>query len=348
MGDQRFRNKITWFSFLFSLLVVWIHACNAELFLGSGEAAVRVNDIERFLADGIGQIAVPGFFMISGYLFFRDFDWSRLEGKWMRRIKSTLVPYILWNFLYYAGYVVASRIPGLSEVVGKGTVRLDIEELVGAVLHFKYNPVFWYLFQLILLIILAPVIYLFIKSIWGRVLLFTVLGLMLIFNIYLPFLNTDALFYYSLAGTLALNSKTRSVCESQEGTRRRAAVCILVILAAAAFYILGSAVYWPVCFVICRTLVAGGLWFLVPAAILPEAGKVVSHHFFLYATHFAFVRLINKGAALLLPEAFHAAAIPLILFIVMPLLALAFSTLIYNVLNRLSPRLCLLLNGGRE
>ena len=34
MRDKWFYNKITWFSFVFSLLVIWIHSYNAELYLG--------------------------------------------------------------------------------------------------------------------------------------------------------------------------------------------------------------------------------------------------------------------------------------------------------------------------
>ncbi len=348
MEERQFRNKITWFSFAFTLLVIWIHACNAELFLGTGKEAARLFGFESFIADGIGQIAVPGFFMISGYLFFRDFNLGRLEGKWERRIKSTLIPYILWNFLYYAGYVAASRLPGISRVVGKGTISIDLDEFTGAILHFKYNPVFWYMFQLILLILLAPVIYLFIKSFAGRIVLFTVLGLLLVLNIYLPFLNTDALFYYSLAGAFAQNKKTRAVCEAEEGDTKWKIISIMAILAAIAFYFLGSLIFSPVCFVICRTLIIIGLWILIPAKALPQPGWVVSEHFFLYATHFAFVRLINKSADILLPAAWHVWEVPLILFLAMPFLCLVISSAIYAVFHRICPRFCLLLNGGRK
>ena len=40
MTELEFRNKVTWFSFALSLLVIWGHSYNAELFLGY-QAAVR-------------------------------------------------------------------------------------------------------------------------------------------------------------------------------------------------------------------------------------------------------------------------------------------------------------------
>ena len=35
MEGTQFRNKVTWFSFGFSLLVVWVHSYNAVLYLGT-------------------------------------------------------------------------------------------------------------------------------------------------------------------------------------------------------------------------------------------------------------------------------------------------------------------------
>ena len=69
MEEKQFRDKIYWLTFLFSLLVVWVHSFNGELFMGTPEAALKVAGIERILGERLGQIAVPGFFMVSSYLF---------------------------------------------------------------------------------------------------------------------------------------------------------------------------------------------------------------------------------------------------------------------------------------
>ena len=149
MTELEFRNKVTWFSFALSLLVIWVHSYNAELFLGYQAATGTVYVLEHQIGDWFGQIAVPGFFMISGYQFYRDFDWGKLKGKWQRRVKSLLVPYIVWNFLYYLSYVIASRIPAVGDVVGKGVVEFSLAAMVDAVVPYTYNNVFWYLYQLL-------------------------------------------------------------------------------------------------------------------------------------------------------------------------------------------------------
>ena len=137
MTEPQFRNKVVWFSFFFSLLVVWVHSYNAQMFLGICGETAEVYLTEHWIGDRFGQIAVPGFFMISGYLFYRDFDWNLLAGKWKRRISSVLVPYILWNFLYYMGYVVGSRLTGISTIVGKGVVPFSLPALTDAVIMYS-------------------------------------------------------------------------------------------------------------------------------------------------------------------------------------------------------------------
>ena len=103
MQNARFRNQISWLMFIFSILVIWVHSYNVELFAGTqwGAAWERAAQIENFWSVGIGQIAVPGFFLLSSYLFFRNFSREKLPGKWKSRFFSVVVPYVTWNFLYY-------------------------------------------------------------------------------------------------------------------------------------------------------------------------------------------------------------------------------------------------------
>ncbi len=48
--------------FALSLLVIWVHSYNAELFLGYQAATGTVYVLEHQIGDWFGQIAVPGFF----------------------------------------------------------------------------------------------------------------------------------------------------------------------------------------------------------------------------------------------------------------------------------------------
>ena len=142
--------------------------------------------------------------MISGYLFYRGFRWEMLWGKWNRRIRSLLVPFILWNFLYYIGYVIGSRLPWVADVVGKGMIPFTLGAAIDAVINYTYNYVFWYLYQLIALTLLAPVLYPLLKRWQTRIGLMAVLWWMAWKDIQLPAVNVDALIYYGTAASLAM------------------------------------------------------------------------------------------------------------------------------------------------
>ena len=73
----------------------------------------------------------------------------------------------------------------------------------------------------------------------------------------------------------------------------------------------------------------------------------MKHSFFLYAVHFAFVRLINKGAAMLMGSTVPEWYGPFGLFLVMPLLVLLISTMLEKILRRYMPGLWKLLTGDR-
>lgn len=330
--EEQFRNKIIWFSFVFSALVVWVHSVN----ITEGRGAV----FENFLGDTAGQIAVPGFFMISGYLFYRNFTWGELGRKWESRIRSILVPYILWNGLYYAGYAAASRLPFLAGIVEKGAVPLGWRAAVDAVLNYTYNYVFWYLYQLILLILLAPVLYGILKNrILGGAALAAVFYSAQRGTI-IPYLNLDALFYYSLAAFGGIHGKSLI-----EGERTGGKMAAGFILAAAAVFVYGAS--WPgeissrVCY---RAMMPVGMWFLADQKELPGAREWMCYDFFIYAVHFALVRLVNKTAALVWGE---DRLVMEILFLVMPAAVVWLCSRTGAWLKRHFPILWSLLNGGR-
>ena len=345
MEERTFHNKVYWITFLFSVLVIWVHSYNGVLYLGNEGAAYSVVRLERFIGNALGQLAVPGFFMVSSYLFFRNFRLEILKQKWTSRIKSVLVPYIVWNSLYYFGYVIGSRLPVISDIIGKGTIPFNLPSAVDSVLHYTYNYVFWYLYQLILLIILAPLIYLLVKRVWLGILFLAVILTAVYLGRTLPLLNLDALFYYSCAAFAAVHG--RKIVEKPFDWKRCMLGAGMIILGCVMERVdlpgrgIGELAAATVVF---RFLVPAGVWFMLPEQRLMEAADWMKQNFFLYAVHFALVRLINKTGALLLPP---VPAIPIVAFLLMPAIAVFLSWQIGRFLRRYLPHIWILLNGGR-
>ena len=95
MEEKAFWEHVSWVMFLLSILVIWAHSYNAELFSGGAPVTegiwLTVHRIQDFLSTALGLTAVPGFFMLSAYLFFRSFSWEKLPAKWKSRVRSVAV-----------------------------------------------------------------------------------------------------------------------------------------------------------------------------------------------------------------------------------------------------------------
>ncbi len=207
LTNNYFSNKVYIYTFIMSILVVLVHSVNfasdnSTLLLMLESSDLNGIDlggmtgasahIENFFSNALGQAAVPGFFMMSGYMFYRNLGgFLDIAEKWKRRFTTLLVPFGAWNFIYYIIYVVMGR------------AGFSIAELNAAVVSYKYNPVFWYLYQLILLTLLAPVFYFLLKY---RAAAFGAIILYLCFILNggdIPFVNEDAVFYYFVGGLAA-------------------------------------------------------------------------------------------------------------------------------------------------
>ena len=351
MQEKRFRNQVSWMMFLLSILVIWVHSYNAELFAGGqwGPAWECVDRFQTLISTGIGQIAVPGFFMLSSYLFFRNFAWGQLVQKWKRRFFSVAVPYAAWNLLYYFGYVIATRIPMVRSVVGKEPIPFNIEEMIRAVLHYAYAPIFWYLFQLIFLIGLSPIIYIAVKN---RIVGLLYLGVLLVaihFHWDFSRPNTDALFYYSLAAYGAVHG---SQWMEEKGTGKHMALSLVMVTAGMICYNQmkadGADVLWLIGY---RTWIPIFLWMALSCLTLPKTKPWMCMSMFLYAIHFIILRFINKATAMALirfapQELWPVASVTI--YILLPAIIVACSYLAARFLMRFMPVLWRILSGGRS
>lgn len=348
MTEERFRNRIYWLTFFFSLLVVWVHASNWELFLGQSPEGLRLGRLQQFCGEGLGQMAVPGFFMVSAYLFFRGFTWKKLPYKWKSRLFSVAVPYGGWNLLYYGAYVIASRLPLSKEFMDKGLIPLTLKEALRAVLFYQYNPVFWYLFQLILLIAAAPAVYAVLKR-NGTALAAAALLLWAVLKGWrLGPLNTDALVYYCAGAWTAIHREGGGRFAESGRLRAWAAPCAVFGVCLGAVWLFdrpgGILFNSPLAAVLVRLVMAGLSWLAVSLLPLGTAPAWAKNSFFLYAIHFAWVRLFNKAGALLFPGSLTAA---LGLFLALPPVMAAVSYGIGRLLERIMPGIYRVLCGGR-
>ena len=103
--------------------------------------------------------------------------------------------------------MAASRFLAIRSVVGRDIIPFSVQEIWRAVSQYAYAPIFWYLYQLIFLIIVSPMIYALVKN--RAVGLFWIVGLVFAVHLHLDMRhpNTDALLYYSVAAYFAVHRR---------------------------------------------------------------------------------------------------------------------------------------------
>ena len=220
---------LPFYSLFLSVLVIFVHSTHFPLTAlqavpntGFFSTSFLIK-IEYFFSEFLGQAAVPGFFFLSGFLFLKGLhsrnDWLRKEKS---RVFSYLLPYLIWNTMMTLLYLSFGKAGWSLKTVAEG------------IFLYRFNPVFWYFYQLILLSFCFPfmaIFVLFIRKEEARkekgekkarylILLFPLFFLVLIYRqLDIPFLNEDAVFYYSFGGSFAFLWERRQ-CGVQSASAR--------------------------------------------------------------------------------------------------------------------------------
>ena len=155
--------------FVLMVLVVFVHAPRVEY--GGGSHILSV-----VFSQGIACMAVPLFFIISGYLFCRGLQdgwrWDLYVEKLKNRFYSLFVPYILWN-LISAIYLVLPCFLGLNHDGWDGVKNWIVQHdgVWGVLWGIPINYPLWFLRDLMVMVVISPLLYYLIKWTRGWVLL---------------------------------------------------------------------------------------------------------------------------------------------------------------------------------
>jgi peptidoglycan/LPS O-acetylase OafA/YrhL len=205
--------------FPLAVAVVFIHAAEMTIWLPGGASSRESSGqnwptfLIQFFSEVLARIAVPAFFMISGFLLCASHPagggawWSKIKS----RIKSLLVPFLFWNFLVlllYAGgqaFGPTKRFfSGRFLPVGQATFR----DYANALLGFEGMPInapLWFVRDLFLLVLIAPVLVFLVRR-WAAPVLLGLLGLWLgLFPVAwrLPLISAEAILFFTVGVALA-------------------------------------------------------------------------------------------------------------------------------------------------
>ena len=336
--------------------VVFIHgACHTGLSPVNTEA-VHISYPSLFIMDlisqGIARIAVPLFFIMSGYFFFLGFEWSldQYKAKLRTRTNSLLIPFLFWNVLTLLLIALAQSFPAASSYLsGKhGTIdSLGIYDYLNCIFGITRDPIsyqFWFIRDLMILILLAPLFVLILKKIpvifISFLLVIWLLGLR-----WFDIPSITAIFFFSFGAFWAI-SKRDLFCLDRYGKVFLLAYGIILIVDIATKdgefhdYIHRVGILLGIVAAFYATKLALGSKKI--AGFLLWAS---SCSFFVFAMHEPALTITKRMTYRFVAPDSDATA--LLLYFLLPILVIAAAMLCYHGLKALVPKFLSIISGGR-
>lgn len=169
--NQYFSDKLKVMSFLLIILVLYIHSGFHEI--PSEISGMSFNIFLQKAISGMGgRLAVPLFFMISGYLFFLNTDGGikSVVVKMRKRVRTLLIPYIIGCLFVPLFWVVMEQIPFAARFcngqnVSELLLGMPWNDLLSTLFYKSVdcNTPFafqlWFLRDLIIIVAISPALY---------------------------------------------------------------------------------------------------------------------------------------------------------------------------------------------
>lgn len=189
------KNKFTALSFFLMIMIINIHAYNLLPTIPKGYNTF----LQDLFSQGFSRIAVPLFFLISGYLFFFNIkEGSLIEFllKYKSRVKSLVIPYLFWTVYSCLLYLFLQSIPFISVFFTKGLViNYSLSDWFRAIfISPSIAFQFWFIQDLIVLVLITPLLYRLIKYFNYSLLLFFIIAWFLGLSFYF-FASQSILFF---------------------------------------------------------------------------------------------------------------------------------------------------------
>lgn len=346
-------DKIRLVSFLLIILVLYIHSGFHE---NEIEGMYWNNLIQDFISGKMGRLAVPLFFMISGYLYFRNTyrGVSTVIKKMKSRVKTILLPYLISCVFFVLFLVLLQIIPGVSNYMNGNITLLfgkpivDILQNIFWVSDGGNSPLafqLWFLRDLIAIVAISPFLYYIFRILqwWSIPLIF---GLSLV-HIIEPASLFSSLFWFSIGSVISL---TKISIEFNIGKWSNIILLLYIILSVWEL-ILGDRyfIHFQKPIVLIGII---GVWLtydsLVSKQFILKESKCLSlccgFTFFIYLFHEPTINIVRKLIVILIgkTQIGYSAS-----YLLSPFIFILLAVLIGICLKKISPKIYSSLVGGR-
>ena len=337
--DKELHEKIPVISFLMMIEVLLYHCESPDNAPAISVLDLKLNTAIDSFVNGVPCIlCMSWFFAVTGFLLFRNLSFQNLGTKMKTRVRTLLVPYLLWQAIYIIKSILQGNSWTAADMFGQ-VFLLRIWPPLGA---------FWYVYTVFLFaLILSPVLLLLFRN--KKVGWFAVLAMILLLYIFWENLHIgNGRYHYT--GNIKMHFPAYVIgtyCGSLYSEKNRVEILQCVV----GFLLVGALLDGLI----------GDLMFNMTIAVLPmlilfllqvlEWSKnryVYRCTFLIYATHQSLISLflgpIRNALYSLFPSAAVSNFFGRILCIA---LIIAVNMGIHALMSRFTPRMLRVLTGGR-
>lgn len=344
---MRLSVAISWLRFPLIFMIIMLHCYSV----------VRLNGARAFYFESIypfslwlGETGVPGFFFISGYLFY--LNKKSYKQKLKTRFHTLFIPYILWNSIILALYLIAFAAGRPQEINHNSIANYTFTDYIrlywdrGSYDNGNFVPLlcpFWYIRNLLIMSILSPLFYYIIK--YGRELFILIVSILWMNTYHNAFILQTLLFFSLGAYFSIININPLEVT-----VRNKKTTLTLFTLFAFADIAMHTIYSTQVNLQIHRL----SLIFNIPVLLLLadfcvakgySRSILTNSSFIVFAVHYPIVVILRKYCATQFSEASDSTHV--ILYFICIIIATIVSLLIYCILEKFSPKLKNILSGNR-
>lgn len=329
--DKVLSNKIKVISFLCTVLVVFRHGLNLQAFGLSSYEASYVSIIEHGVSK-ITEVAVPYFFIVSGYFFSKYSYYARGEYVVMlkKKARTLLIPFIFWNIIGVFPLLLTHQF------VFEDNPLLYVMQLLNS----NWNGVLWYVRDIMTMMVLAP-LYIWIFMVNNRWLYITLFILLFInwWPVECKWLSSEGMLFFFFGGFLQKNSK---FLDKEIPEIALSGLGIIWMISCFCFPF-----YWPIhrYNTLLGLVVIWQLYRYIPQQFSTWMLKASAYSFFIYVVHIFIIKFMKVGAANFFPENEIAA---LISYAILPLLTISIALYLGKKLNKYFPKAFNIITGGRS
>lgn len=326
--------------------VVYIHAYDVT---AAGQPTPWLDFVRNLMSQGLARVAVPTFFLMSGYLFFMgaEFSFVRYRAKLRSRLNTLLVPLVLWNLIALAIFGLAQALPATRGYFSGSNAPIASYspfDYVAAILGIGRPPIayqFWFLRDLILLVIFSPLLNVLLRTA-PRVFL-VALGACWFADVWpdaVP--SLDAVLFFSLGARASIAGR-RIFALDARGPWLLAFYIVVVVCDA----LTQSQAMNPYLHRVGILLGVGSALYLTSrfARYRDSLVALGASSFFVYAAHEPILTIARKLAIhALRPTQWSA----IVLYLALPAVLIAFLVVLYRRIERALPTTTRVLCGGRD